>query len=326
MKKIALVGVAVVFGAAMMNGCVIKTVDGSGGGSSQSTTGSGAGTTTSSTGSYTTSSGHPTTGSGMVTSCDVAAGDDSCVSCEKKSCCNEIQACDADGSCSGEYQAWFDCLYPDGQNPSGYTGNYCAAAATKMGSAARALIDCIDTKCNTDGACGNDTVTWDNFAAGFIEDFCAACHFPGFVAPDGKDVPGKIPQFSDDANWSYWPCPDADPKNCATQTGPRFNPDWKTPGLGVSYEETTQAMASMTFPANDKVPDKIWCGVSNQLPSECATEFPMKFPTAKRFPPAGTDPNKSTCEFNTPMNGACPQPTEIDRNKMSSWIFDGMAK
>ena len=57
-------------------------------------------------------------------------------------------------------------------------------------------------------------------------------------------------------------------------------------------------------------------------------DFPGEFPKAERFPPLGTDPMKPDCSWTegTTDNGKCPQPSDFQRNQMSSWIFDGMAK
>jgi len=328
MNKILWTGGALVVALAVTQGCIIKNESTTGGTGAGSPTSTGTEQSSSTYSSSYSSSGtvNPSTGSTVPTSCDATAGDDQCTSCEKSSCCAELTACDGDANCGALYGQWYDCLYPSGPtgDSSGYTSNYCEAAVQANNTAAGALIECLATKCNAQSACGDDVVTWDNFAAQFTEDFCAGCHFPSFFAPDGKTVPTDIPQFTDDANWSYWPCPDADPANCATQTGPEFNPDWKTPGMGISYDETVQVMASASLPANIKNPDKIWCGVSTQLPSECASEFPGHFPNAERFPPKGTDPNKAQCSWTA--DGSCPQPSDAQRNRMASWIFDGMAK
>lgn len=300
-------------------GCVIVSgTGGVGGGTTGSNTTTGSHTTTGSdttTGSYTTttSTGVSTASGVLPSSCDAAAADDTCTACEKKSCCAELQACTGDAGCAATYGAYSDCLYPGGVE-SGYTSSYCQAAAGQNSPAGKkpadALIACLTTTCGTDAACGTPAkVTWDNFAADFTESYCSGCHFKGFGFDDTTDpnkpifksVPMDIPQFSDDDQWSYWPNPD--PAAMPPQGGPKFNPDWK---LVMNYKSTIA------------VSKAIWCGVSVQLPSDCD---PVKFPKAERFPPSGTTPGKATCTWLEPS--PCPQPTDIERNKMSSWVFDG---
>ena len=79
--------------------------------------------------------------------------------------------------------------------------------------------------------------------------------------------------------------------------------------------------------------DMLWCGISKELPPECATMFPGKFPNAQRFPPVGgftqtscnpTDIDSSVhCWWDVGGEGCCEQPTDLDRAKMNNWIFAG---
>ncbi len=296
-------------------GCVIVSGTGNTGGSSGVTTGSHNTTSGDNTtsGAYTTTTSGMSTASGVIpSSCDAAAADDSCTACEKKSCCAELQACSGDKDCAATYGVYGECLYPSGVE-SGYTSTYCQAVAGENSPAGKkpadALIACLTTTCGTDAACGTPAkVTWDNFALDFTENFCTGCHFAGHF----DDVVGKgvgpdpntdIPIFSDDASWQYWPWPQS------FAIGPKANPDWQT----QNKKAEVAAVAK-----------KIWCGVSTTLPDTCAADFPGHFPKAERFPPAGGDSSvtmKTSCVWNE--GGTCPQPTDVDRNKMASWVFDG---
>lgn len=290
-------------------GCLVNINDGDTGGGASTTSGS---NTTSgpdtTTGSSTTTGSYTTTGSGVLPSgCDAKAGDDTCTACEKKSCCAELQACSGDAACADTYGVYSECLFPAGGDASGYTSTYCQAVAGESSpagkKAADAIISCLTTTCGTDTACGvPEVVTWDNFASEFTENYCAGCHFDGFetITSQGwKIVPDPLlPLFSNDSTWSTW-----------GEGFPKSNPSWKSE---MNYE-STKAQA-----------DKIWCGVSTQLPDECEAKFPGHFPKAERFPPLGTDPNKAQCGW--VADGACPHPSDVERNKMSSWVFDGTPK
>ena len=303
-------------------GCVIVSGTGAGG-STGATTGSnttsGNNTTTGSdttTGSYTTTTGAGTsTSSGVIaTSCDAVATDDTCTACEKKSCCKELEACNADKGCAATYAAYTACLFPNGTDASGYTTTYCQDMAGTQSPAGKAsadpLIACLTTTCGNDTACGTpEKVTWDNFANQFVEDHCNGCHFPGFTGFNAKGEmkkvgPGAtdIPQFTNDEGWqSVWGSPEA-------------NPDWQT-------------LSSFDLVSPSMVSRKLWCGVSVTLPTFCAGEFSGHFPTAERFPPKGAPLDSVTapsCQWTA--DGLCPQPTDVDRNKMASWVFDGTPK
>jgi hypothetical protein len=299
-------------------GCVIVSgTGGNTGGSSGVTSGShttSGSDTTSGTYTTTTSTGVSTASGVLPSSCDAAAGDDTCVACQKKSCCAELQACSGDAACKATYGVYGECLYPGGGDASGYTSTYCQAVAGENSpagkKAADAYITCLTSTCGNDTACGTpETVTWDNFAADFTENFCTGCHFPGFFDDNtGKSVNSgdpatDIPQFTDDADWQYWPWPQD------FAIGPKANATWKTD----NKKDKVAAVAK-----------KIWCGVSVTLPDTCAADFPGHFPTAQRFPPPGGDPSvtmKAACIWNE--GGTCPQPTDAERNKMASWVFDG---
>lgn len=298
------VGAAAASGAA--SGCVINVANsGAGGGdtTSGSTSGAGAGTTAS-TGTYTTST--TSTSSGLPSSCDADPQDDSCTACNKASCCVELEACLGDAACDKLYGDYFTCLYPDGANWSGYTSGYCKSAASADTGKASALIDCVTSKCSTDTTCGTQpVVTYDNFASEFLEKYCNGCHFPGY-GESGHLGFINTDDFSTDGTWD-------DPIWGPLPLG---NPDWKTFG---NYD-VVKANA-----------EKIWCGVSIELPSECATKFPGKFKNAKRFPPSGVtsvDHNGDPvhCWWNPDDGQTCDQPTDFERAQMSSWIFDGLPK
>jgi hypothetical protein len=177
-------------------------------------------------------------------------------------------------------------------------------------ASADAIITCLTTTCGNDTACGTpDKVTWDNFANKFTEDNCNGCHFPGFSDwnsgkfVDSGDPMTNIPRFTDDAEWqSVWGSPEA-------------NPDWPT-------------QSNFGLVSDPVIARKIWCGVSVTLPDFCKDEFPTHFPKAQRFPPPGVEKNGTiagpSCEWTA--DGSCPQPTDIERNKMVSWVFDGAKK
>lgn len=300
----AVVAATMAAGMSAASGCIIVAESGGTGGTSGSTTsGSGAGSSTSTTTYMTTTS---TTGTGLPVDCKADTQDDACTACNKASCCVELQDCLADSSCDKLYQDYSDCLYPGGNDWSGYTSGYCKAAVGADTGKAAAIIDCVSTKCSSDTTCGTQpVVTYDNFANEFMEKFCNGCHFPGY-GEAGHLGFINTDDFSNDSTWDegiWGPLP-------------LGNPDWKNQG---NYD-VVKANA-----------DKIWCGVSSQLPSECATKFPGKFPKAKRFPPSGitsVDHNGDPvhCWWNPDDGQTCDQPTDVDRAQMASWIFDGMPK
>jgi hypothetical protein len=305
-------------------GCVIVSGTGGVGGSTGVTTGShttsGSDTTTS--GVYTTSTGVSTASGVLPSSCDAAAADDTCTACEKKSCCAELQACSGDAACKATYSAYGECLYPGGGDASGYTSTYCQKTAGETSpagkTAADAYIACLTTTCGNDTACGTpETVTWENFAKEFSENYCNGCHFPGFFdnktgkSVDSGDPATNIPRFTDDTDWQYWEWP-------TTPSGPKAN--------GPAADGTVPAN-SWTLNKKDGVAaeaQKTWCGVAVTLPATCAADFPGHFLTAERFPPAGGDQQgttKASCIWNE--GGICPKPTDVERNKMVSWVSDG---
>jgi hypothetical protein len=251
-------------------------------------------------------------GSGSLSSgsaagaCAVVETDDDCQVCVKSSCCAESEACPIGSPCDTVYTSYYACLYPDGVNWSGFSSAYCEDSVGAKGTAAGSFIECLDNRCSPQTACGSEPkITWDNFAAEFMENYCNGCHFPGFVAPNGHAVPAEIPQFTTDDGWPYWP-----------GGGPKANPDWKT--------ATSWSMTTGGTPNQSSLPEMIYCGVSITLPDQCANDFPGHFPTAERFPPAGTDPTKAQCTWTS--DWSCPQPTDFERAQMASWIFAGTPK
>lgn len=281
----------VVLGLMTANGCILNVGPSGGSGGSNGTgsqTGSG-------TGNY--SGGH-TSGTGAIpapvpASCDASSADDECTACLKASCCVELTDCNGDGDCKTDYNAYIDCLFPDGQNWSGYSSGYCEASA-RVESAATAglLIECNVGRCDQECS-ALPKITYTNFVVGFMERNCNGCHFPGY-GESGHLGSVNTDDFSFDTTW------DASEWNGGVPEG---NPDWETLG---NYE-VVKAKS-----------DLIWCGVSSTLPSECD---PSRFKAAKRFPPDGV-----TSAAHCWWASSCPQPTELERGQMSSWIFDGMPK
>jgi hypothetical protein len=161
-------------------------------------------------------------------------------------------------------------------------------------------------------------VTWENFAKEFSENYCNGCHFPGHSdISTGKSVDSgvaatNIPRFTDDDQWQYWEWPQDFP------IGPKANgpaPDGTVPPNSWTLTKKDGVVAEVK---------KVWCGVAVTLPMTCAADFPNHFPTAERFPPAGADQQgttKPSCVWNE--GGICPQPTDVERNKMVSWASDG---
>lgn len=262
------------------------------------------------TGGHETSGG-PTSGGATTGTyggqCPSASNDDACATCQKTSCCTELVACPVGTPCDDTFTAYSTCLYPDGTKASGYSSSYCETQVGAHGSPSGDLIECIAKSCATE--CNTPltttvTVTWDGFAADFMESYCNGCHFPGYVAPSGKMVPGEIPQFTDDSSWQSWGMP-------------KGNTAWK---MQTSYAETTGGA-----PNSATLSEMIWCGVSTNLDAKCGTDFPGHFMNAERFPPAGTDPTKAHCWW-AADGMTCPQPTVDERNKMSFWLTSGTPK
>ncbi len=307
------VGTAVLgMGLLTGQGCIVVNGTGTGGGSTTGDNTTSGNNTTS--GSYMTTSTSASTASGVIaSSCDAKADDDSCTACEKKSCCVELEACNADKGCADTYAVYSECLFPGGVDASGYTTTYCqdmAGTKSPAGKAsADAIITCLTTTCGNDTACGTpEKVTWDNFANEFVENHCNGCHFDGFSGWNAKGElksvgpnAGDIPRFSDDITWESW-------------GGPQGNSDWAT-------------LTRFDVVSTKVVSRRSWCGVSVTLPDFCANEFTGEFPNAERFPPKGTDKDSTSapsCQWTA--DGLCPQPTDVERNKMSSWVFDGALK
>ena len=286
------------------SGCVIKSGDGDGSGGSGSGNGNGngvttGGNTTSTTGDTTTSTGSYGGGGGSTTSntstsstgnpitCDYDQND-ACDTCFKTSCCDQINACDA--ACQAEYGAYVDCLAPNG-SPSGYNSNYCQVNYAPS-AAAKAVIDCASQNCYTGSACGTEDPqeTWNNYAGEFIERYCAGCHSKDYQNPNPPNQ--IITNYSTDASWF----------------DVQGDPNW---------------LAWLDYDAVTTDGDMIWCGVSKDLPAECATMFPGKFPNAQRFPPAGGGVNNLHCWWVQDPNLTCEQPSDLERAKLMNWIFAG---
>lgn len=247
---------------------------------------------------------------GTPSSCDADPADDECTACVKDSCCAEIDACANDADCADTYNAYSECFWPAADaEPSGYSTGYCKAAVEADKNAAGALIDCYKSKCSADAdaACGTEEqVTWEGFAAPFIEEFCGGCHFDGYeqtgLGPvDDNGDPKKVANYSCDTTWldGWSQSPTQDHPN-----GGFGNPAWFS------------SMAYATVVADGPL---IWCGVSSQLPGDCD---PTKFPTPKRFPPTGTAPNGAHCWW-MDDGTTCAQPDDKARAKLVSWLFDG---
>jgi hypothetical protein len=161
-------------------------------------------------------------------------------------------------------------------------------------------------------------VTWENFAKEFSENYCNGCHFHGFTdtstgkSVDNPNLAMNIPRFTDDNNWQYWEWP-------TMPSGPKAN--------DLDVDGTTVLPNSWTLNKKDGVAaeaKKVWCGIAVTLPTTCGTDFPGHFSKAERFPPAGGDQQgttKASCIWNE--GGICPQPTDVERNKMVSWASDG---
>jgi hypothetical protein len=239
-------------------------------------------------------------------SCASSADDDVCVRCEKKACCTEIEACDA--NCMELYRQYQECLYPTpGVAWSGLGSAACkqrvSASATSSATAV-ALIDCAASACSTTDTCGvepravfafpTQAPTNDFSAAEFLESYCAGCHFQGFLGPTGKPTSALS---RDPAWWS-----------------PRWNADW---------------FAFMDYDVAVEKAPAISCGVAKDyFASECLTlaSVPTGFFTEPgKFPPSGHGlysgaPNP--CRF-APDGTTCPQPTDFERARMLSWLADG---
>ncbi|MBK8254617.1 MAG: hypothetical protein IPK82_18355 [Polyangiaceae bacterium] len=304
-------GLAVLAGFVVANsGCLIVS-KGSDGGSAGDTGTAGSGAT-----------GEGGTGAGMVTqppaggsgptNCDQDPNDDECTACVKSSCCAEIEACANDASCADVYAAYAECIWPAADaEPSGYSTGFCKAEVGATGTPAGALIDCYKSQCGTDKnpVCGvEEVITWEGFAAGFLEEFCSGCHFDGYeqtgLGPtDENGNPKPVANYSCD--WEWLDGPWSQGPTDEHPNGGFANPDWFSL---MSYQNV--------------LPDGelIRCGVQGTLPGGCDAQ---KFPNPKRFPPSGNAPGGAHCWW-MPDGSTCAQPTDQARAKMVSWIVDGM--
>lgn len=290
----------------MGSGCVIKSSSGGDGGGDSTvgngnvtsgngvttgegstTTGAygGAGATTTTTTTTTTGNGTTTTGTGMIT-CDYDAND-ACDTCFKTTCCDEITACDA--ACQAEYAAYSECL----ALPDEYNSNYCKYNYTGAGSAAEALVVCLEGSCYTGDKCGVDVPQpkWDPDVMEFTEKYCVGCHTDHYTNPNSPFQ--ETAQYNNDEN-AFWSDVKADA-------------NWKAQ---LSYDNVT------------KDGNMWWCGISKELPADCATMFPGDFPTAQRFPPPGMGVNNLHCWW-TADGETCEQPTDQERAMVNNWIFAG---
>jgi hypothetical protein len=274
-----------------------KGGDGAGGAGAAGGTGGGTG-------------GTGTTDTTAPSSCDADPSDDECAACAKSSCCAEIEACAGDAECADTYAAYSECLFPAADvEPSGYSTGYCKAVVAADKNPAGALIDCYKGKCGGDTQCGTEEpITWEGFAAHFIEEHCDGCHFAGFetsgLGPlDANGNPKKTADFTCDDQWaSGWgsQSPTAEhPKGAFGNTG------WFE---AMSYTNVKGSAAL------------ILCGVDNQLPDGCDA---TKFPKAQRFPPLGSDETPDCFWMDDAKT--CAQPSAQERAKLASWLFDGMA-
>lgn len=304
-RRLGWVMSAVLLGALLGGGCVINsktTNEGSGGGTTTSS-----GDTTTSSDATTSSSGggeggstSATTGSGGAgggTTCEPSTPGDACSECAAGSCCAEITACDED--CAAMYQAYSDCLY-DANGSTGYNSNYCrlnvgADDPTTPGAdtPAGALIQCLEKNCYTDAACGAEPEqpTFNNFAAQFVEVYCVGCHTDHYTSPN---TGVETAQYRNPDDFGFW-------------SGPMVNGTW---------------LQEMDYDRVVEDGDLLWCGISPELPAECANMFPGKFPNAQRFPPVGNGVNNLHCWW-TADAATCEQPTKEDRIQMMNWIFAG---
>jgi hypothetical protein len=174
------------------------------------------------------------------------------------------------------------------------------------------LIDCYKASCGTaaNDKCGvEEVVTWEGMAAEFLEVYCVGCHFTNFEESghsplDMNGNPKKTADFSCDALWEGgW----------GTQA-----PTAEHPKGGLGNPGWFEAMSLQNV--KDSA-DLIRCGVAEDLPASCD---PAKFPIAQRFPPSGNKVDGPHC-FWMDDGETCAQPTQLERHKFESWVFDGMA-
>lgn len=314
---------------------------------------SGGGTTTTGTGGYGQGGGYGGAGVGgaepLPTSCDPNAADTACDTCMKTSCCNELEACNGDANCVAAYGEFNKCLFPDGQNWSGYDSNYCTAAADPDNTKKLAPVTaCIykNDKCGTEAACGEEVqATWGNFAAAFVEHYCVGCHHPNYWSPGGV----KTANFTKDETWAN----DGTNAHDVALGGKDF-PDWFDL---MDYNAVVASTSSSPTSGGDGGNDLFWCGLvapTDTVPSECA-QFTWnaadaadcqngntancggkvvagnpRFPKAARFPPVGGvafDHFGETlhCWWTDDTDVAspgtdCQMPTDAERHMFVSWI------
>lgn len=240
---------------------------------------------------------------GPPTSCESRDEDDVCTRCQRRSCCNEIAACDS--ACQTWFVAFQSCLYPTGIW-AGFGTAQCKLETNMVKNpaasalAASALVDCFSAECATDEWCGAEPRAVFTFpppnpekdfsSAEFLEKYCNGCHSPGKVGPMGD----LLTQFTSNARW----------------VSPMDDPNWF---IAMDYA----TVAAKT--------DIILCGVRDDyLPTECATlpsVRPGFFTKPAKFPPSGIG-GYASCPDALP-SGGCPQPSSFERARLMSWIADG---
>lgn len=229
------------------------------------------------------------------------AHSDECDACEAERCGDQLAACDAE--CVASYDAWVDCLFPDGGAWSGFSPAACRARTVLNDSAADVLVACAEADCSQ--SCGSapratfaPAADADFSAAAFLEIYCNGCHNPSFVPPPGK----WVTSFSTVGEWQR----------------PFDRQDW--------YEHAD-------YDAVVGRNDVIACGVNpGELPEGCTSlptvapgffEGPEKFPpTAPTRPPSYGTEGGPMCDWGD-ADGRCPQPTDFERRRMISWIEAG---
>jgi len=231
--------------------------------------------------------------------CASDEGDDACTQCQRRSCCNEIAACDA--NCRVFFQVYQICLYAEG-TWSGYGSRQCKnETAMAQNPAVSALVDCFSAQCSSDAWCGTEpgtafsfpapTPTVDFSAAKFLESYCNGCHSPGKVGPTGQ----PLTQFTSNEAW----------------TEPMGDKNW---------------LSEMDYAAVVAKKDIIACGVrADYLPSECTSLPSVRdgfFTKPAKFPPSGMG-GYAFCPYTDPVTGGCPQPTPFERARLLSWIAEG---
>jgi hypothetical protein len=233
----------------------------------------------------------------VPSSCEVGADDDLCSTCQKRSCCNEIAACN--GTCKAWYQGVHDCLYPEG-TWSGVSTKMCEAQlGVPLDPTMVALRDCLSFRCARDEQCAPEpralfsypTPASANFsAAQFFENYCNGCHSPGKVGPKGD----ALSVFTTNSRW----------------VAPLRDPNW---------------FRSMDYAVVVSKADVIACGVTaDELPAQCFTLPSVRsgfFTRPAKFPPSGIG-GYAMCPYTLP-DGGCPQPTSFERARLLSWIADG---